>query len=188
MLWVTQIPEERGFVAPVLVAGAMGYCIILAWQAEKWLFAALCSAVIALQVLGTLVIKLKTANMLVTFGGDALGMVLATALMASFFFGKGTQLYRGSLRWGFVFIGAQAFIDMYATWWGARKDFGLIPFGEQERAGLSDATKLVDVHGWTADQLIQRHVALGLSCLAALALVYAWGVWRAWGYAAAARK
>jgi hypothetical protein len=114
--------------------------------------------------------------MLIVFGGDGMGMILATALMASFFFGKDTQLYKGSLRWGFLVIGAAAFTDMFAVWWAARSDFGAVPFGEMEGIGLSDATRLVDDFGWTAEAMVRRYVTLGVCCLAALALVYAWGV------------
>src|SRR6185503_896076 len=105
-----------------------------------------------------------------------MGMVLATALMATFFFGKDTQLYKGSLRWGFLAIGAAAFVDMFAVWLAARRDFAAIPFGEMEGVGLSDATRLVDDFGWTAEAMVRRYVALGVCCLVALALVYAWGV------------
>jgi hypothetical protein len=62
----------------------------------------------------------------------------------------------------------------------ARGDFGAVPFGEMEGVGLSDATRLVDDFGWTADQLINRYVGLGVCCLIALTLVYAWGVRQAW--------
>ena len=43
----------------------------------------------------------------------------------------------------------------------------------------SDAMKLVENFGWSLQTLVSRYVTLGLCCLAALALVYAWGVWRA---------
>ncbi len=49
-----------------------------------------------------------------------------------------------------------------------------------EGVGHSDATKLVDDYGWTIDQLVNRHVTVGVLCLLALAAVYAWGAWRAW--------
>src|SRR3954470_9046123 len=88
MLWKTLIPEERGFVAPLILAGGMGYIMFRAWQAEKPVLIGLGAGVLLLQLVGTLGIKAKTAQMLITFGGDGLGMVLATALMASFFFGK----------------------------------------------------------------------------------------------------
>ena len=67
---------------------------------------------------------------------DGVGMVLASALMATFFFGKRTQLYQGWLRWGFLAIGAAAFTDMFATWWKAQSDTAAIPFGEIEGVGL----------------------------------------------------
>ena len=136
--------------------------------------------ILLLQLVGTLGIQEKTAHMLVMFGGDGAGMILATLLMASFYFGKETNLYKGSLRWGFVAIGAAAFVDMFSVWWATRTDKGRIPFGEQEGAGLSDATKLVDDYGWTIAQLVNRNVTVGVLCLVALVAVYAWGAWQAW--------
>ena len=39
--------------------------------------------------------------------------------------------------------------------------------------------------GWSIKDLVRRHVTVGLACLAALALVYAWGVREAWRKAGA---
>ncbi len=179
-LWKAITAETRGFVTPLVVLGAVGFTAWRAWTKENWLVVALAGVILLLQLVGTLGIKEKTAMMLVVFGGDGLGMILATLLMASFYFGKETNLYKGSLRWGFVAIGAAAFVDMFSLWWSTRSDKGRIPFGEMEGIGHSDATKLVDDYGWTIDQLVNRHVAVGVLCLLALAAVYAWGAWRAW--------
>jgi hypothetical protein len=181
-LWVTLMFGERGFLMPLVLAGLFGWLGLRAWRAEKWLHVALCAGAIALVAIGSFGLKERTARMLFAFGGDALGMVIGALLMASFFFGKGTQLYRGALRWGFGVIGGGAFVSIFALWWGARTDTGLIPFGEQERAGHSDATTLTEEFAWTDEQLVSRHVMVGVASLAALALVYAWGVWRAWRY------
>jgi hypothetical protein len=176
IVWKTFTAETRGFVAPVGLLAAIGFMMYRAHLAENRALLALGGALLLVQAAGTLFIRPKTAEMLIVFGGDGLGMILATALMASFFFGKDTQLYKGSLRWGFLAIGAAAFVDMFAVWWAARGDFGAIPFGEMEGVGLSDATRLVDDFGWTAEAMVRRYVGLGACCLAALALVYAWGV------------
>jgi len=186
-LWKAITAETRGFVTPLLVLGAVGFMAWRAWSKENWLVVALAAAILLLQAIGTLGIRENIAMMLVVFGGDGLGMILATLLMASFYFGKETNLYKGSLRWGFAAIGAAAFVDMFSVWWATRKDKGRIPFGEQEGTGLSDATKLVDDYGWTVDQLVSRHVTVGVLCVAALATVYAWGAWRAWQAAQARR-
>jgi hypothetical protein len=178
-LWVTYTPESRGFVAPVLLFGALAYMAWRAWRVEVWPLVGAAGALFLLQLYCTFGIREKTAQMLITFGGDAMGMVLGTALMASFFFGKKTNLYKGSLRWGFVCIGAAAYVDMFGTWVRARYDTARIPFGEQERAGPSDASKLTDVYGWTDVELVRRHLLVGAVCLLALAAVYAWGVWQA---------
>jgi hypothetical protein len=174
-LWRTLVAEERGFIAPLVLAGFLGWIIYRAWLAEKLYIVVLGAVLLVLQGIGTFGIGEHTAEMLFAFGGDGMGMVLATALMCTFFFGKRTQLYKGWLRWGFLAIGAAAFTDMFATWWT-----GEIPFGEIEGVGLSDPMKLVEEHGWTAKEMVRRYVSVGVACLAALALVYAWGVRRAW--------
>ena len=58
---------------------------------------------------------------------------------------------------------------MFATWWT-----GAIPFGE-----IEDPLKLLEEHGWTAKEMVRRYITVGVSCLVALAAVYAWGVRRA---------
>jgi hypothetical protein len=175
-LWKTMTGEGRGIVTPLVLLGVIGYSMYRAYLAEKPALLALGAVLVLLQATGTLLVNAKTADMLIVWGGDGAGMIIATALMATFFFGKGTQLYRGSVRWGFLVIGAAAFVDMFSVWLAARGDFGRIPFGEQEGVGLSDATRLVDDFGWAAEVMVRRYVAVGLSCLAVLALVYAWGV------------
>lgn len=185
-LWKTLVAEERGWFAPVVLAGAIGYMMVRAYLAEKHYFVVLGAGLLAVQGTGTFYIKPTTAHILFTFGGDGMGMLIATALMATFFFGKRTQLYKGWLRWGFLLIGAAAFADMFATWWVAQSDRSAIPFGEIEGVGLSDSLKLVEEWGWTTDQLVRRYVAVGVSCLVALAAVYAWGVRQAWRKAQAA--
>jgi hypothetical protein len=185
-LWKTLVAEERGWFAPVVLAGAIGYMMVRAYLAEKHYFVVLGAVLLAVQGIGTFYIKPTTAHILFAFGGDGMGMVIATALMATFFFGKRTQLYKGWLRWGFLMIGAAAFADMFATWWVAQSDRNAIPFGEIEGVGLSDSLKLVEEWGWTMDELVRRYVTVGMSCLLALALVYAWGVRRAWRKAQAA--
>lgn len=185
-LWKTVIAETRGFVAPLGLAGAIGYLMYRAYLAENRALLTLGAALLLAQAIGTFVIKAETAQMLIVFGGDGAGMILATALISTFFFGKSTQLYKGWLRWGFLVIGSAAFVDMFATWWAARSDAGAVPFGEIEGVGLSDPARLVDDFGWSVEAMIRRYVTIGVSCLAALALVYAWGVRRA-GRAAQSR-
>jgi hypothetical protein len=177
-LWKTLIPETRGFVAPLALFGALGYLTYRAHGANRLPYMYAGIGLILLQAIGTVGIKQDTARMMITFGGDGTGMILATLLMGSFFFGKRTPLYKGSLRWGFMVIGAAAFVDIYATWWRSRKDHSAIPYGTTGDMA-TDSMTLVDVYGWSLQTLVQRYVVLGVCCLLALALVYAWGVWRA---------
>jgi hypothetical protein len=44
----------------------------------------------------------------------------------------------------------------------------------------SDALRLVNEFAWTEAALVNRHIMACLACMAVLALVYAWGVRKAW--------
>ena len=179
-LWKTLIPDERGLLAPVILAAAIAWMMFSAWRAGRHYLVAIGALLLVLQGLGTFWIRQSTAIALFTFGGDGMGMVLASALMASFFFGKRSQLYKGALRWGFLVIGAAAFTDMFATWIASMRDYGRIPVGEIEGVGLSDAARLLGEHFWSQQQLVRRFVTVGSLCLTGLVLVYAWGVRIAW--------
>jgi hypothetical protein len=177
-VWKTLVPETRGFIAPVVLLAAFGYMGWRGWVAENRIVVGAACALVLLQLVLTFGVSLKTARMIVVFSGDGGGMILATLLMGSFFFGKRTQLYKGSLRWGFVVIGAAAFVDMYSTWVRGRRDHDAIPLGSQDGQD-ADPLVLVQEFGWTLDGMANRFFVLGLLCLLALACVYAWGVRRA---------
>lgn len=179
-LWHTNVAESRGLVMPLLLLIGLGVMIRRAWRAENFVLAGLAATLLLIQAACTIFMAPEKARMLIVFGGDGAGMLIAAALMMSFYLGKGASLYQGGLRWGFIAIGAAAWVDMFSTWWAARRDSGKIPFGEQEGGALSDATRLVDEFGWSADELVRRHVTLGLVCMCAVLAVYAWGTWRAY--------
>lgn len=179
--WFTSIAESRSVVVPLLVAGLVGTWGWFAWQARRWASVALGAVVLGLQLVGTLLLPVSRAQMLITFGGDGGAMVLGSLLMATLYASPQGALRRRWLHWGFAVIGAAGFIGGFDTWWEARTDFAAIPFGAQEGRTLSDATKLVDWYGWDELDMIRRHVWLGLSCLAGLAVLYAAGLWRSRG-------
>jgi hypothetical protein len=180
-LWKTLVFEGRGVVMPLFIAGGLIYLMVRAWRAQKVGYVAVLVGLLAVQFIGTVLIREETAEMLGVFGGDGMGMVLAALLMATFFFGNRTQLYKGSLRWGFLVIGAAAFSDMFATWWVAQWNQDVIPFGENEGSGLSDPLRLIEDYGWTRATLVRRYVLVGVASLVGLAAVYVWGVRRARG-------
>ena len=173
--WKTLVPESRGVFAMLLVVAAWGTLVYRGWRTQRLGLACLGVALGALQFLGTTAAT-DTAGIWITFGGDGGAMVLGTLLVMTFFVGPDSRLRRGHLRWGLAAIGAAAFVDTFATWWRARSNADVIPFGEIEGVGLSDPSKLQDLHGWTTAQIVDRYVLLGVVCLIALAAVYAWAI------------
>jgi hypothetical protein len=91
-----------------------------------------------MQVVCTL-LPASAARAFITFGGDAGAMVLGAALVATIWTDPEGPLGRGSLRWGFLGIGAAALVDALDTWFRAWRDHGELPLGEIEGVGLSDA-------------------------------------------------
>ena len=85
-LWKTLVPETRGFIAPVLLLGALGYMAWRGWVAENRIVVGVACGLVFLQLAFTFGISLKTSRMIVVFSGDGVGMILATLLMGSFFF------------------------------------------------------------------------------------------------------
>ena len=69
-LWKTIIPDERGVVAPVLLAGAIGWMVFSAWRAGKTYLVVLGAVLLVLQGLGTFWLRESTAIAIYTFGGD----------------------------------------------------------------------------------------------------------------------
>jgi hypothetical protein len=170
--WRTPVSEGR--VAPVtlLVLGLVGYAAVRAFRREARGTAAALTALGLLTLGLTLGLRPHQARALITFGGDAGCLVLGTLMMASVYAPPGSALHRGWLRWGFLVIGALAFMDAFTDWWTAGHSRDGVVFGEIEGVGESDPTRLVMEHGWSEARLVSRYLTLGWVCLVALAALY----------------
>jgi hypothetical protein len=172
--WLTLSSDTRSPVFVVLLLGGLG---ALAWWLREGdrparAFAPLGAALVVL--LGLLV-PLAKAQTWVLFCGDGGALLFGTLLMlGAVLLPDEARLSKGALRWGFVVIGAGAYVDAFATWIRAWRDVAQIPFGRNEGSGLSDASRLVDVHGWTEPFLVRSYLGLGAACFAVLAGVVAW--------------
>lgn len=173
-LWKTLIPESRSALVSLLVVALAGFVCVRGWSARRWWIAAAGAGLGVLMLAGTLELSRDRAQEAITFGGDAGAMVLGTLLMLTFFVGAESQLRTNQLRWGFLVIGAAALVDTFSTWWTARSNPDVIPFGEIEGVGLSDPSKLDEVYGWTTHQIVHRYVVVGVACCLVLAVAWAY--------------
>jgi hypothetical protein len=175
--WFTPVADARSPILAVLLAGALAYAVFHSWKAERGAVAAAAGALLALQI-GSTLLAATAARQFIVFAGDGGCLVLGTLLMATMYAPAGSALRRGWLRWGFLVIGAVSFADAFGQWWGARSYYDSIPFGHNEGAGLSDPSVLTELFGWTTGALVRRYVVLGCLCLAALCVLYCWGLWK----------
>jgi hypothetical protein len=131
-----------------------------------------------LQFIGTFILSPSTSDMLILFGGDGMGIIIATLLMSSFYYGKDTGLYKGALRWGFLMIGAAAFVDIYMVWFNSLGDVSQVPYGTTG-GRFTDSYRLVEDFDWSFKQLINRYIYLGNLCIFVLCVVYYQGLQKA---------
>ncbi|MFT7218702.1 MAG: hypothetical protein ACI8Z1_000313 [Candidatus Azotimanducaceae bacterium] len=174
-LWKTLIPENRGYIAPLILLAGSGYLIYYARLKSNGGLMLTGVTALILQFIGTFILELNTARLLVTWGGDGVGMMLAVGLMAGFSFGKRTGWYKDYLRWGFAFIGAAAFADITSPWWASLSDLSAVPYG-MTGGTHTDTYKLIHSHGWKMDDVINRYVTLSVVCGFVLMAFYVRGI------------
>lgn len=174
--WLTPIGSSRAPVLALLAAAGLAFWVWRGWKERRLLRVVGGGTVLSLQFIGTVLLSHAAAQQLIYFGGDAGALVLGSVLMATVYAPADSRIREGWLRWGFLVIGACAFTFKFRLWLGASNDIGLIPFGANEGSGPSDPSVLADTYHWTVNQLVHRYVGLGWLCLAALAVLYAWGL------------
>lgn len=168
--WVTPIGQRGVLVTAVLATGLLAGARF-AWLRERKVLAGFSGVGAALALLGRLLPEPR-AQALITFAGDGLGIALGAVAMLAIFSTPGSRLHHGALRWGLLALGAAAYVDLSSTWFAAWRDPAEIPFGVQSLAGPSDASRLVDVAGWSEPQLVHR--LLAVTVVSGVALVAAW--------------
>ena len=145
LLWVSISSAHRSPLAILAIAAGLASLAVWRWRAKDRRAATVWAGLLVLQLAASLGSSERTAQMFITFGGDAGCLVLGPLLMALFLLGPDRWVNRGWLRWGYLVIGAAAFVDVFSEWWAARTDVDRIPFGEIEGVGLSDPSKLNEI-------------------------------------------
>ncbi|MCA1827205.1 MAG: hypothetical protein ABR567_08410 [Myxococcales bacterium] len=174
--WLTPTASRQSLFFELLVLGGLAAGAVWAFRQERPVLGRSLIAVAAVQLGCAALLGPSRARQLIVFMGDGGCLVIGTLLMLSIYTRAASQ---GWLRWGFLGIGAAAFADAFSLWWGARTDADRIPFGMNEGAGLSDPSVLSEGFGWSAGMLVHRYVALGVVCLAVLAVSWYLGRRRA---------
>ena len=166
--WFTPSSLERSVMVTLVLAGALAAGAYAAWQIQRWFWVAVGAVVLALALAGAFALHPIHARALITFFGDGGCFVLGSVLMLSMYARPGHQLRQERLRWVLLVVGALAFMDAGATWFG---DASGLPLGEDDR-GLSDSSVLTESYGWTLELLVGRYRQLAVAC--GLVLACAW--------------
>jgi hypothetical protein len=177
--WLTPMAQSRSGAFGFLVFAAIAAAAYWTWRTGRRRLALALGGLLLAQLLCTVGLSVARAKQFIVFMGDGGCLLLGTLLMLTVYAPEESALKRGWLRWGFLAIGAAAFADAFAQWWGARRDFDRIPFGMNEGVGLSDPSVLSETYHWSTDQIVGRYVALGCFCLAVTAIAYLLGRIRA---------
>lgn len=175
--WVTPIDLERSMMVTLVLAAALAFGAYRAWQIERWFWVIASSAVLVLALFGAFAVHTLRARQLFTFMGDGGLFVLGSLLMLTMYARADHPVRQERLRWVFLVVGALAFMDARATWFGG---MDRLPLGEDDR-GLSDASVLTESYGWTLELLVGRYQQLAVGCFIVLAAAWAVGLLQALG-------
>jgi hypothetical protein len=158
----------------LLIVGILAGASFWAWKTNRLYVVAIAVALFIVHLVCRR-LTYDRAQALIAFGGDGGALVLGSLLMMTLYVSRESPVYENQLRWGFLAIGAAAFIDTFHTWTGSEDN---IPFGMQEGT-QTDPSQLVENYGWTIQAMIHSYVRLGEFCLLAIAIIYIAGIIRA---------
>ena len=133
--WMTYASDDRSVgvtVAMLLLTGGLG---VWSFRQRRWWAVGVSTALVVLCLFCTATLSTRAVQVFGIFSGDAGAMVFGVGLMSTFYARRESRLVQGALRWGFVWWGAAAFVDSWATWVAARRDMAEIPFGVEEVGG-----------------------------------------------------
>ena len=170
--WFTSVDPDRSRGVTALFVALIGFGAYYAWQRRRWFWIGALGATLVVLVICTFGLYSDQAQQLIIFGGDAGNFVLGTVLMTTFYARKEHPINRNALRWGFLFIGALAFMDAWIVWSGGLQN---VPLGENSN-GMSDPSVLTELYSWNLHGLISTYNKLAMFCFAALAVVYTIGL------------
>jgi hypothetical protein len=172
--WITFSGDARSIPFIVLLVAGLGALGFWAKQQEDGRWLALPVTLGALLLIG-LLLPFRHVRTFILFSGDGGAMVFGTLLMlGTVLLPDASRAAKGALRWGYVVIGAGAFMDAFVPWVKASRDWAELPFGRNEGAGLSDALRLVEQSHWSELFLVRSYLVLGAACLVVLAIAVAW--------------
>jgi hypothetical protein len=176
--WFTPVDSARSRGVTAFFVALIGFGGFYAWQRRRWFWIGALGAVLLVLLGCTFGLYSDQAQQLIIFGGDAGNFVLGTVLMTTFYARKDHPITRNALRWGFLVIGALAFMDAWAVWSGGLQN---VPLGENSN-GMSDPSVLTELYSWNLHVLIARYKNLAKFCFAALMVVYAIGLVQSWSH------
>jgi hypothetical protein len=171
--WFTPVDDDRSLALTVVLLAALAAGMYHAWRSERWFWLACAGAVLPLTLFGTFGLHVLYARQLIIFGGDGGCFVLGSLLMLTMYAREEHPLRAERLRWVCLALGALAFMDARATWFG---DVAAIPFGEDER-GFSDPSVLTELYGWALPVLVGRYQQLATACVAVLGCAWVIGLY-----------
>jgi hypothetical protein len=170
-LWFTPVSETQEPSVTVIMIAVLAGLSYWAWRTNRWYVIAFSVAVLFLHFICWHA-RYDRAHEIFIFFGDGGALVLGTLLMTTMYVPRDSPVYQNELRWGFLAIGAAAFVDVFHTWSGGEEN---IAFGVQEGT-KTDPSQLVETYGWTIPGMMQSYMRLAELCLVALAIVYVSGI------------
>jgi hypothetical protein len=167
----------------LLVTGLLVAYGVVAWRERRHFAVATAIALLTLQVCLSWLVTDSVSEMWITFGGIGGELLISTFLVVAFYYRAPDRLRWDFWRFVLLLPAACAFTLQALLWERAATNTAHIPMGSAlsaTRDGSGDLEKLVQVYGWSIEQIVHAYRLLAFVCLTAITLHYVAFLARTW--------
>jgi hypothetical protein len=171
--------DDQSVLMGLIVAGVLGWLLFHTYREKNWFMFASALAVSLAWAVTTFLIPPSRTLMWQILSGALGELIFGAFLLVGFHFALPDRLRWDFWRWIVLIPAALCFTQATILWRTASSDVSQMPWGSaigSESDG--DMNRLVQHHGWTANDLADFYLNIAYLGLTALAIAYAYAAYR----------
>lgn len=167
----------------LVVTGLLVTFGVLAWRERRLFAVGTAVTLLLLQVCLSWLIPRSASEMWITFGGIGGELLLSAFAIVAFYYPAPDRVRWDFWRFVLLLPAASAVVMQALLWEKAAIDSSYIPMGSAlsaTRDGSGDLEKLVQLYGWSIQQIVESYRLIAFVCLVAIVLHYLAFLARTW--------
>lgn len=171
--------DDQSWLMGFVVASVLGWLLFHNYREKNWFMLGTAAVVTLAWAVITFLISPRTTLMWQILSGALGELVFGSFILIAFHFPGPDRLRWDFWRWVALIPAALCFIQALTLWRSAASDISKVPWGSaigEESDG--DMNRLVNQFGWNANELADFYLNVGYLGVTALAVAYAYAVYR----------